>query len=229
MKTTDKIVVYLRVSTKEQGMTGYGLEAQKEFILNFFKEEQIAFEYSEIASGNDNSRPKLKEAIDKCEQFGYTLVVAKLDRLGRNVKYLFEIKERVKNIKVCNMPDFDTLQFGIYATIAQHERELISTRTKDALQARYDKTGLKNGNKKGCDTSKARFAAKISRRQNAMLSNNNQVAKNVIELELEKGTSYRKIAEFLNRIGIRTPKNKDFSVSSIQSLIKLYGLKPPKK
>lgn len=224
-KNSKKYVIYLRVSTKEQGISGLGIEAQKEAILKVIKQSDIIAEFIEVASGKSNFRPKLIEAIELCSKENYGLVVAKLDRLGRNASYLFEIRDKIKDLVIIDNPDIDTIKFGMYATFAQYEREAISQRTKAALKARYDKTGLKNGQKKGYDMLKARIVASKVKKEKAMLSNNNQVAKNIIEIELKKGSSYRQIAEYLNKIGIRTPKDKDFKVSSIQKIIKLYGLK----
>jgi DNA invertase Pin-like site-specific DNA recombinase len=164
-----------------------------------------------------------------CEKEGYTLIVSKLDRLGRNVKCLFEIKDRVKDIIIIDQPKIDTLMFGIYATIAQHERETISLRTKDALNARFLKTGLKNGNKKGYDMSKAIRASTKVRKEKAMLLKSNLIAKNITIIELEKGSSYKKIALYLNEIGLKTPRNKLFSTGSVQKVICLYALKKKKK
>ena len=226
-KIGKKFVAYIRVSTKEQGISGLGLGEQRQAINEAVIKLGGTIEsyYSDVASGKDNKRPELLRAIEDCKENGHTLIVAKLDRLGRNAAYLFSIRDNVKSLYIVDKPDIDTMQFGIYATMAQWECETISQRTKAALRERERKTGKRNGQKKGYKMDAARKAAVQSRRDKAMLSNNNQVAKNVIEMELEKGMSYRKIAEYLNKIGLRTPKDKSFSVASVQKIMKMYGLK----
>ena len=89
-KTDALYVAYLRVSTQRQGYSGLGLEAQREIIQNYLGETKPIFEYVEVESGRktDKGRPKLKEALSQCRTYGAKLIVAKLDRLARNVGFL---------------------------------------------------------------------------------------------------------------------------------------------
>lgn len=225
--TGKKYVSYLRVSTQEQGKSGLGLDAQREAIKNKVEQTggEIVAEFAEVASGKNNKRPKLAKAIALCAECGYTLIVAKLDRLGRNASYLFEIRDNIKDLVIVDMPDMDTIKFGVFATFAQYERERISARTKEGLEARERTTGQRNGQKPGCNMDNAHIAAAAARKENAMENQSNIMARNIVEMELEKGTSYRKIAEIINRIGLKTPTGKLFSVASVQKVIEMYGLK----
>lgn len=135
-----KYVAYYRVSTKKQGVSGLGLDAQKQTANNFLKEEDlIVKEFLEIESGKNNQREQLDEAIKFARNNKFTLLVAKLDRLSRNVSFIFTLRDSGVDFVCADIPDANTLTIGIFATIAQHEREIISRRTKDALTAKKQK------------------------------------------------------------------------------------------
>ena len=102
-----------------------------------------------MESGTHRDRPGLWQAINRCKQDGSTLVIAKLDRLARDVEFTFRIMNSGIDIHFCDMPVVNTMILGVFASVAQYERELTSKRTKDALAARRER-GLKNGNEKGC-------------------------------------------------------------------------------
>ncbi|WP_305952212.1 recombinase family protein [Emticicia oligotrophica] len=132
-----KYVAYYRVSTKKQGMSGLGLDAQKQTANSFLKEgDLIVKEFLEIESGKKNQREQLEEAIKFARNSKCTLLVAKLDRLSRNVSFIFTLRDSGVDFVCADIPDANTLTIGIFATIAQHEREIISRRTKDALKAK---------------------------------------------------------------------------------------------
>ena len=131
----EKYVAYLRVSTQKQGYSGLGLEAQREIIHNYLREKKPIFEYVEVESGRktDKGRPKLKEALSQCRTHGAKLIVAKLDRLARNVSFLSALLESDVEIVFCDFPQANKMVLHILASISQYEAELISTRTKQAL------------------------------------------------------------------------------------------------
>lgn len=135
-----KFVAYTRVSTKEQGESGLGLQAQLDMISRYVQAQDgklIAPVFTDVASGKDNNRPELQKALARCKAMQATLVVAKLDRLSRNVAFIMvthEMLERAGIEFVCvDNPKMNRLMLGIYASFAQEERELISRRTKEAL------------------------------------------------------------------------------------------------
>jgi DNA invertase Pin-like site-specific DNA recombinase len=133
-----KFVAYLRVSTDRQGKSGLGLEAQRAAVHQFVAQrgsEIIAPEYLEIESGKTNDRPQLDKAMKRCRLTGATLLVAKLDRLSRNAAFLMTLKDSGVQFVAADMPDANTLTIGVMASLAQHERETISKRTKAALEA----------------------------------------------------------------------------------------------
>lgn len=128
---------YYRVSTERQGESGLGLEAQKDSVHIYTKGRKIklAKEFTEIESGKNNKRPVLQEALAYCSKHKMLLIIAKLDRLGRNVAFISSLMEcKVEFVAVDN-PEANHLVLHILAAFAQYEREQISIRTKSALQA----------------------------------------------------------------------------------------------
>ncbi len=126
-----------RVSTQKQGISGLGLDAQRAAVQAFVADPtQLGAEYVEIESGKKNQRPQLLAAMAEARRVGATLLIAKLDRLSRNAGFIFALRDSGVDFVCCDMPDANTLTVGLFAVIAQHERETISKRTKDALAAK---------------------------------------------------------------------------------------------
>ena len=134
---TGKFVSYLRVSTERQGRSGLGLEAQQQAIKDYLDggRWELLAEYVEVESGKRNDRPKLIEALHRAKVTGATLLVAKLDRLSRNVAFLSALMESGVEFVAVDMPLANKLTVHVLASVAEHEREAISQRTKAALSA----------------------------------------------------------------------------------------------
>src|SRR5829696_5706350 len=130
-------VAYYRVSTKRQGASGLGLEAQRTAVANFLKghTSTIAAEFTEVESGSRDDRPELARAIAACRLYGAKLVIAKLDRLSRNVHFLTGLERAGVRFVAADMPEANELVVHIMAVVAQAERKMISARTKAALAA----------------------------------------------------------------------------------------------
>ena len=129
-------ISYLRQSTKQQEASGLGVEAQREIIRNYLREEEPLAEFVETESGRHNNRPILKEALTLCRKTGATLIVAKLDRLSRNVAFTSQLLDSDVEIKFCDFPEANKLVLHIISSIAEYEAQLISTRTKQSLEAK---------------------------------------------------------------------------------------------
>lgn len=142
-----RFVIYYRVSTEKQGKSGLGLEAQKVTVMNYLNggNHEVVGEYTEVESGGKDDRPELEKAIRDCRLKGARLVVAKLDRLSRDLGFITTLQKAGVRFTVAEMPDATELTIHIYAAMAQHERKLISQRTKDAL-ARAKANGKQLGN-----------------------------------------------------------------------------------
>lgn len=147
---TEKYIAYLRVSTREQGRSGLGLEAQKRdinlFIQNHASEGDLLESYIEIVSGSNSSRQELTEAIKRAKELDVTLIVSKLDRLSRKVSFIATLMEdKLLKFKVASMPHADKFQLHIYAALAEQERDFISIRTKAALAEKKASGALLGG------------------------------------------------------------------------------------
>ncbi|WP_245454044.1 recombinase family protein [Aquabacter cavernae] len=129
-----KYVSYYRVSTSRQGKSGLGLGGQKEAVHRHLKEDaQIVGEFIEVESGRHSNRPKLNEAIQACKAWKAKLIIAKLDRLSRNVAFISSLMESGVEFVAVDFPDANRLTLHILAAVAEHEAICISARTKEAL------------------------------------------------------------------------------------------------
>jgi DNA invertase Pin-like site-specific DNA recombinase len=129
-------VLYRRVSTNRQGVSGLGLESQHETVHRYVtgQKGKVVGEFVEVESGKNNDRPQLTLALSECRRLKATLVVAKLDRLSRNAEFLLRLQNGNVDFVCCDCPNVDRFTVGILALVAQRERELISERTRSALQ-----------------------------------------------------------------------------------------------
>ncbi|OCJ61183.1 hypothetical protein A6U96_13915 [Agrobacterium tumefaciens] len=139
-----RYVVYLRVSTQKQGQSGLGLEAQRKAVETFTQGHTIISEYVEIESGRKNNRTALKAAIADCKANGATLLIAKLDRLARNVAFIANLMESGIDIKAIDNPNATRFSMHILASVAELEADMISQRTKAALSAAKER-GIRLG------------------------------------------------------------------------------------
>lgn len=208
-------VAYYRVSTTRQGQSGLGIEAQKNAVRTFLRQgDRIIAEYTEVESGKHNSRSALFSAIAQAKEQSAILIIAKLDRLSRNAAFIFTLRDSGVNFVCCDMPNANTLTIGIFAVIAQHERECISERTKAALAAKKAQ-GFRLGTN---NLTKAGIAKSIATRKIQAQKRNKQ-AKEVVWLLREKGLSLRKIAERLDEYGFKTSRGKRFQATSVRRLL----------
>ena len=130
-------IAYYRVSTTKQGLSGLGLEGQRESVISYLKhfEGNLIREFVEVESGKKNNRPKLQEAMQECKKRKATLLIAKLDRLARNVHFISGLMEGGVEFVAVDNPHANRLMLHMLAAFAEHEREQISLRTKAALAA----------------------------------------------------------------------------------------------
>ncbi len=209
---------YYRVSTKKQGQSGLGLESQKDIVESFVKNGNIVKEFIEVESGKKNNREQLNKALAYCKENESTLVIAKLDRLSRNAAFIFTLKDSGVDFVCADMPEANTLNIGIFATLAQHERELISQRTKAALAAKKAQ-GHKLGKPENLSHEAQKKGAQAMKNK-SLTNDDNKRAKMLITLLRANGLSYQKIANKLNNNGYKTSTGKKFFASSVQQLEK---------
>jgi DNA invertase Pin-like site-specific DNA recombinase len=211
-------IPYYRVSTQKQGVSGLGLDAQRAAVQAFVADPtQLGTEYVEIESGKKNYRPQLLAAITEARRVGSTLLIAKLDRLSRNAGFIFALRDSGVDFVCCDMPDANTLTVGLFAVIAQHERETISKRTKDALAVKKAR-GAQLGNQQNFTTAVI-AQGQAAMQRNAREHQANRQAAQLAELLRAKGQTLWQIAAKLNEAGYRTRRGKEFHATTVQRLL----------
>lgn len=212
-----KYVAYLRVSTSSQGASGLGLEAQRSAVSGFVRGKDVLIaEYVEVETGKNNNRVQLNAAIAFAQQNKATLLIAKLDRLSRNAAFIFTLRDTGVDFIAVDMPDANSLTIGIFAVIAQAEREAIAKRTRDALAAKRAR-GEQLGTLQNL-TPEGRVKGRIQRTQNARNNKANLQARQLIKLLGDQGLSLSKIADTLNDSGYTTRRGCRFTPTAVRRL-----------
>lgn len=212
------IIAYYRSSTKEQH---YSIDVQRAQMQEYIYKNgfSLVAEYHEHHSGKDKTRIQLASAIKHCVNTGCTLAFTKLDRLSRQASHLYHIRDSGLDLICLDMPELNTLTFGIFATIAQHERELISHRTSSALQLIRQHKKLGNPNGWSMNKEKAQIARKAKRTE-WLMSNEVVKARNIIELmNKNQAVSLSDIARNLNMHGITTQRGGLWNPNQVKLLI----------
>lgn len=198
----------------KQGQSGLGLDAQKAAVANYLSNagSDSLEEYTEIESGKSSRRPVLARVLRHCKLTGATLVIAKLDRLSRDIEFIANLQKSKVLFTCCDMPEANTMTIGMMAVMAQYERELISQRTKDGLKAAKAR-GVVLGNPRldecrNTDTTNARAA-----RVQLAADHNLMVGEIIDELESDAGGELpaTDLANLLNDAGYRTRRGCEFS------------------
>lgn len=219
-----KVIAYYRVSTKKQGESGLGLEAQKNTINRFLASSpyELVSEYVEIESGRktDKRRPQLRAALEQCEREGATLMIAKLDRLTRNVGFLTTLLDRQVPIMALDMPNLQDPAMSrfilqLMANVAELERAQISERTKKALAARKAR-GMSLGSPTPANGAQAGGLVTADQ-ANEFAS---QVYPVIQELKKFGCATLAKIAQGLSARGIATATGKKaWSISAVRNVV----------
>jgi len=225
-----KAIAYYRVSTAKQGKSGLGLEGQQAALESFLQQQSgsIIATYQEVESGKKSDRPELTKAVAHARRSKATLVVAKLDRLSRNVVFLSTLLESGVDFVACDNPHANKFTIHILAAVAEHEAEAISQRTKAALQA-AKRRGMKLGSArpghwKGREH--RRHAGAIKGAQSAKQSIERAANEAYTDLypmltELKSnGRTLQQIADKLNESGHTTRHGKSWYPSQVLRVLK---------
>lgn len=220
-----KFIEYLRVSTRGQGASGLGLDAQKEIIRNYLKGVEPIASFVEVESGRHNDRPKLQEALKMCRKEKATLIVAKLDRLSRNVAFTSRLLESDVEIKFCDFPEANRLVLHIISSIAEYEANLIRTRTRQALEAKKARgeplgkpENFINNQDKAVANSRKTIKAK------ADSNPNNKRAIAMLRVLANNTSNLSEMARVLNREGFSTSKGGQFTAQQVKILLQRYNI-----
>jgi len=230
MMASGKFVSYLRVSTQQQGKSGLGVEAQREAVAGYLNggKWKLIEEVVEVESGKrSDNRPKLAEAMMLCRAHRATLLVAKLDRLARNVAFISALMESGVKFQAVDMPDANNFNVHIMAAVAEHEAKAISARTKSALEAakargtplgvhswkgagrRWEvKTVASKGNRESAEI-RALKADKFA----------SDIENFIWQATTEGALSLRQIAAVLNERGLTTPRGGQWSAVQVKRVI----------
>ena len=213
-------VIYYRVSTKKQGESGLGLDAQRSYVNHYYQGKPVIAEFTDVRSGKTISkRPQLQKALDLCQQEGATLVVAKIDRLSRNTEQALLIyRELDGRLESCDIPNLDKFTLTLFMAIADRERELIGIRTKQALDQKRLRVGeWRKGGPNAKKAAAGLLGAQAARDQ-AGENENSRRASALIESLRAGGKSYPVIAKQLNAAGFKTPRGKKFIATQVRRL-----------
>ena len=220
-------VSYLRVSTKEQGPSGLGLEAQRAAVTAHMTREggELVREFIEVESGKKSDRPQLAHALAHCRALGARLVVAKIDRLARNVHFVSGLMESGVDFVAADMPSVNRMTIHILAAVAEEEARAISKRTKDALAAAKARGQRLGGTRKRRETgetvmtltSETRTMAAEARAAKAKTAAANLLPL-VAEIRASLGetASLGAIARRLTEMKAKTPSGKGSVWSAVQ-------------
>ena len=228
-----KIISYIRVSTKSQGDSGLGLEAQQTAVRAYADQRRarVLGEYREVVTGKRKDRPELHKALAHCRRSKATLVVAKLDRLARNVAFTSALMDSGVDFICCDNPSANRLTIHILAAVAEHEAEAISQRTKAALQAAKAR-GVKLGSARPghwqgrehlrvAATRKAAMAAGEAHSKRADEAYSDLYP--IVGTLRARGLTLRRIADNLNAMGHTTRRDRPFGPTQVRRVLERAG------
>lgn len=223
----NRFVAYLRVSTRRQGASGLGLQAQQEIIQKHLNGDSPIAEFIEVESGRKYDRPKLHEALELCKKEKATLVVAKMDRLSRNVAFTSQLLDSGIEIVFCDFPKANRLVLTIISAISEYEAGLIRQRTKAALQVKKEQ-GCQLGKPENLmqNMDKAIANSRKTNQEKAHNNPNNKRAVAILRGLANKTTNYSEMARVLNDEGFLTSRGGQFSAKQVSILLNRYQISP---
>ena len=213
------LVAYYRVSTERQGQSGLGLDAQRSAVAAYTAGRDLLGEFVEVESGRKDNRPHLAAALTLCRQKRAVLVIAKLDRLARSVAFISNLMDSGVEFVAVDMPQANRLTLHILAAVAEHEREMISQRTRAALAAAKAK-GIKLGNPR---PNMLRATALAS---DQAADFRDRVAPLIHTLRAE-GRSLRLVAAELNTRCIKSAQGKLWHAASVRAVLNRSSVSLP--
>ena len=219
-----RFIAYYRVSTKRQGLSGLGLDAQRESVAAYLsgnRGSKLIAEFTEVEHGTrkGNHRPQLAAALAQCRVHNATLIIAKLDRLARNVAFVSNLMESNVEFTACDFPQANRLTVHILASVAEHEAEMISTRTKLALAA-----AKRKGTVLGGDRGNTQLIYRKGNRASAKVRSEDAQRRAadllpiIADLRAEGAVSLREIAAGLNERGIPAARGGEWSAVQVSRL-----------
>lgn len=219
---TTKFVSYLRVSTQQQGRSGLGLEAQRAAVSSYISGRgALVQEFQEVETGKGSNaldqRPQLRAALEACNKHGATLLIAKLDRLARNVHFVSGLIESGCDFIAADMPSANKVMIQMHAVMAEYERDQISARTRAALAAAKAR-GVRLGTK-GVDNLRPNIEAR-----KAAADKFAERLKGFVTGFRARGLTHRAMAAELNGAGVPAPRGGNWTHGQVQRLLARLAL-----
>ncbi len=217
-----KFVAYYRVSTQQQGRSGLGLDAQRKAVEDYLNGGRwtLIAQFTEVETGKGadalDKRPQLRAALDLCRKRKATLVIAKLDRLARNVHFVSGLIESGVEFCAVDMPKANKTMIQMYAVMSEWERDAISKRTKEALAAAkvrgvvLGRTGPQN-------------VKKMNEQRHADAQAHADNLRATLRGLQKQGLSQRAIADELNRLGIKARRGGVWQLRTVQRVLARVG------
>jgi DNA invertase Pin-like site-specific DNA recombinase len=211
-----KFVAYYRVSTDQQGASGLGLEAQRSAVKVYLDGGpwRLVAQHTEVESGKRADRPELAKALAACRKHKAKLIIAKLDRLSRNLAFIATLMDSGVEFVAVDNPHANKLTIHILAAVAQHEREAISERTKAALAAAKAR-GKKLGGPRLAQARKRSLAAR-SAAADTFAANVRPI---IEQIQASGVSSLRGVAKALNARGIRTARGREWTAVQVSNVL----------
>jgi len=221
-----KLIAYYRVSTKRQGQSGLGLEAQREQITRYAQANgaTVIAEFTEIKSGTSRKRKELAKAVAMSKEHKAAIIVAKLDRLARDAEYAHYILNNAYEIRAVDLPAMNKMVFGFFSLMAEYERDLISQRTKDALAAKRAQGWKRVYTKPRFNVGQEACGARERWQDNKDYSYS--LHRTLSDLR-SQGMSLRAIADRMNKHGERTRGGSPWNAVEVSRVLKMadaYGV-----
>jgi len=212
-----KWIAYYRVSTDRQGESGLGLDAQRKLVSDYLNGGNwtLSAEFTEIESGKRSDRPQLAAALAMCKRLRAKLIVAKLDRLSRNVGFISALMDSGVEFVAADMPHANKMTLQVMAVFAEYERDLISERTRRAL-AQAKERGKQLGGPKRLEASALGVAANKTNAERFAAN----VAPIIREIQASGVTTLRGVARALNARGVPTARGAPWSAVAVSNILK---------
>ena len=207
-------ITYYRVSTRKQGDSGLGLEGQRVAVERFTHDGEVIAEFTEVESGSKTDRPQLKLALEAAKKNQATLVVAKLDRLSRNVRFTADLLDSGVDFIACDNPHANRMTIQLLAVFAEQELRMISQRTKAGLEAAKSR-GVKLG---AASPKYSRVYMAGEKRAKRTKPYPVQMT-NIITQMRSDGVSFAKVADTLNKQGWESRSGSPFNAKTVHRIV----------